>query len=463
MRTKQLFLSFLALIIVLAIGTALQPASAAQEKGAEEVPRSSLVLLFDTSSLMWDKSKGPSRIDVMRHAVQTALPLVPYNVDLRIAAYGRDKRHPCYDMDFLSAFGSSTEPDVIKEALASLPHRKKHPIELALEPAVFAAESNHGGNNRNTVAILSGGAEVCGSDPCALAERLARSNPRLRFEVIGYNVAASHGYPLAQLQCIAERGGGTYAAVSSPESFMKAFKHVIKQAAAPAPQAPAEPAYQEALRDGFDTNDLAAHWQVMNSNDEAYSLADGVLKLEADNQSGERGTAVKNVFHLKEPLSAKQARLSAHVSMIPATTHEEISVGLTDGHAHYISASLVPVGYAPTTFSLAITETTGDTERYQCSTIYRDILLGWGGIVNFAKEKMPFVLQLIKDGDSYRARAVSAVDPRYTFETEPMVIEGFKGRPFINLHQREKDIHHRERKGEKTEAQIDWFTVETVK
>jgi|GEM_PF-5754406 len=444
-----------AMLALMGVGSGFFHAVGAAEPPDNSAP--SVVFLLDASSKMWDEKQGEPIINQVRQALRDALSKSDINVDMRIAAYGRDRYHPCYDMDFLTPFADRSNREAVLSAMSDITLKKKQPIELALERAIFAAEEGHA-EGRNSVVLISGGAEVCGSDPCALAERLARSNPRLHLEVIGYNVPPK-GYPLAELQCIAKRGRGTYRAVSSRAELDKALADVMEKMAQPLPVAAPEPAYRDVLRDEFESTQLADHWQILNPYPAAYSIGDGVLRLKADNQSGEKGPSVKNIFQLAMP-AIGDWRISAKVDMQPQTTHEELSVGITDGHNRYIAASIVPVGYAPTTLSLAVIETTPKGERYVGSTMYRDVLKGWMGIERFAKEKMPFTLQLIKNGNQYRARAESVVDKRFVFETEPLTLPEVRGKFYLNLHQRTMDVYHQEQDEEHTTSTIDWVLVE---
>lgn len=454
-------LAKIVLIVVLLLPSGLMAqADSSPLNQATNKPSNSVVFLLDVSSKMWASDKGPALLDQIKQSLRETIPTLAKEVDVRLAVYGRDRYHPCYDMDFLTGFTSKDSASSVVDSLDKIEQKIKYPIELALQPAVFAAEEGHE-SGRNSVILISGGAEVCGADPCVVAERLARSNPNLRFEVIGYNVP-SGGYPQKELQCIAERSGGTYTEVNSKPALDKALEQVTKLAKSAVPKAKPQASYQEVLRDDFDGSALSEKWNILNPNASAYSVADGKLKLDADNQSGESGVAIKNVLQLKTALPQKDWRLSAQVDMQPQTSHEEFSIGVTQEHKHYISASIVPLGFAPTTFSLVISDTNEKNEIHKSTTMYRDVLKGWNGIVGFAKDKMPFVLELIKEGDRYRARAVSVVDKRFVFETEALKVPALQGSPFINLHQRKKSTYHIVKEGEHTGAQVDWVKFESV-
>ena len=54
---------------------------------------------------------------------------------------------------------------------------------------------------------MSDGIETCKGDPCAVAEALRNSASNLKIHVVGYGVDAE---ARAQLQCVAQKGGGAY-------------------------------------------------------------------------------------------------------------------------------------------------------------------------------------------------------------------------------------------------------------
>jgi hypothetical protein len=98
------------------------------------------------------------------------------------------------------------------------------PIAASLEEAEedFSSYSSEG--QTNLIYIVSDGIETCDGDPVAAAQEINSSNIQAIVNVIGFDVDAQ---AKAQLQAVAQAGGGQYVEARSAEELTKAFEMTV--------------------------------------------------------------------------------------------------------------------------------------------------------------------------------------------------------------------------------------------
>lgn len=197
-RPLRALLLLLGLTTLLSVAH-LEPASAATE--------GRLVLLFDSSGSMGGKISGGTKIAAAKQALNTVVDRLPADAQVGLRVYGstiKDAKDPraCTDSKLVVPIGTVDKP-ALKTQVARYRPLGVTPIAYSLEQAA----KDLGSTGRRTVVLLSDGKESCGADPCATAANLAKQGIDLKFDVIGLSVS---GAARSQLQCIADKGRGTY-------------------------------------------------------------------------------------------------------------------------------------------------------------------------------------------------------------------------------------------------------------
>lgn len=195
-----------------------------------------LLFIQDGSGSMWGRVDGEPKIVTAKDVLTDLVAEAPDGVEMGLMVYGHRRKGDCADIELVAPVGSSQQ-DITAAVQAVMP-KGKTPISAALESASGQLE---GREERTTIALVSDGIETCDGDPCALAKTLREQGHDLVIHVVGFDV--DHAAQ-AQLECIAEAGGGRYFAVDDAAALSEALALVQQSVAeaAPLPEPPAAPA-----------------------------------------------------------------------------------------------------------------------------------------------------------------------------------------------------------------------------
>lgn len=200
--------------------------------------QSSLVFVLDGSGSMWGRIDGKIKIVEAKQVMGDLLTGVPAGVEVGLVVYGHRRKGDCTDIETLAKLG--TLPSTIAEQIQKISPKGKTPITTSLQRG---ADLLSGKEGNATLVLVSDGIETCEGDPCALAGKLRSQNIYMVIHTVGFGVEEKAA---AQLQCIAEAGGGNYYHASSSESLREALFAVRAavakdQPAPPPPEALAPP------------------------------------------------------------------------------------------------------------------------------------------------------------------------------------------------------------------------------
>ncbi len=176
------------------------PMASAQTQGK-------LLLLMDASGSMKEKAGSQTKIAIAKQALSTVISKLPADAQAGMRVYGatvfsRKDKGACADSQLVVPIGTGNR-DALKAAIARYKPYGETPISYSLTQAA----KDLGSTGRRTVVLVSDGEETCNVDPCVTAANLAKQGIDLKFDVIGLNVS---GKSRSQLQCIADKGHGTY-------------------------------------------------------------------------------------------------------------------------------------------------------------------------------------------------------------------------------------------------------------
>lgn len=187
------------------------------------------MLVLDASGSMWARLDDRPRIAVAQDALAEALGRWPAGRPLGLVAYGHRRGQDCADVELLVP--PAAAPAAVIAAASGLVPRGRTPMAEALRQAAAALGSAGG-----SVILVSDGIETCHPDPCAVAQELARGNPRLVVHGIAFALGDPTG--LAQLRCMAEATGGRAFTARDAAELTEALARAAA-ASAPGPRAAA--------------------------------------------------------------------------------------------------------------------------------------------------------------------------------------------------------------------------------
>ena len=254
---------------------------------------SDILFVLDGSGSMWGQIDGVAKIETARETLSRLLNDVPGESRLGLMTYGATSKTSCEDVAVLNAIGS--DRGAIQKSIAGLKPLGKTPIQASLAQGIELLASAEPTDTRKSLVLISDGIETCGGDPCAMARSAAASGVDMKLHVVGFDVDAE---ARAQLQCIAEGGGGQYFNASDTAGFATAMRAVAEVAAEPEPEPEPEPVNQRVFFDDFEGDALAeGDWVVNNRDSSGYIVEDSKLVVV---QSG--GGWSKNWFELRRSI-----------------------------------------------------------------------------------------------------------------------------------------------------------------
>lgn len=211
----------------------------------------SAVIVLDSSRSMWGQIDGINKVVSARAAISEIAKRHQGRLALGVVAYGHRQSSGCKDVELVLE-PKLHKPDEVADAVNALTPKGSTPVAEALSAAAKAVE----GAGPASIILISDGTDNCRGDPCATVERLKKDSPSLTFHAIGFDRTAKES--LTPLQCIADKGGGTFTAAVNEGELTAALTGMVDAAvappaptaAAPSPAAqPASPAPQPAPPD----------------------------------------------------------------------------------------------------------------------------------------------------------------------------------------------------------------------
>ncbi|WP_051218045.1 VWA domain-containing protein [Nocardioides insulae] len=166
-----------------------------------------MMLVLDSSGSMAEKAGGSTKIDQARQALATVIDALPEEAYVGLRVFGSEvfaAKDPgaCQDTRVVVEPGTDNRAEM-EQAVASYKPYGETPIPAALR----AAAADIGGEGKRSIVLVSDGESTCSPDPCQVAADIAADGVDVQIDVVGMSVS---GKAREQLQCVAEKGGGTY-------------------------------------------------------------------------------------------------------------------------------------------------------------------------------------------------------------------------------------------------------------
>ncbi len=174
---------------------------------------------------MWAEFEGRTRIEVARDLLSDRLPKwQAENTNVGLIAYGHNRKGDCNDIEVLVELGPA-QPEVLAQAIRSISPKGKTPIAASID---LVAQRLRTSEEAAHVILVSDGLETCHPDPCGSVRRLRELGIAFTMDVVGFDVTDEER---AQLQCLAEEGGGSYFPAASAPDAIRALEAGEKKVA----------------------------------------------------------------------------------------------------------------------------------------------------------------------------------------------------------------------------------------
>jgi len=252
---------------------------------------SDILFILDGSGSMWGQIDAKAKIETAKTTMANLLDSTPADARIGLMTYGTTSKKSCTDVTVLNPVGA--DRGSIKRSVAGLTPLGKTPIDLALAMGVKTLADTEPVDTQKSVVLISDGIETCDGDPCSVAGLAKSAGVAMKVHVVGFDVDQD---ARAQLECIANAGGGRYFNASDTNGFQQAMQAVVQVAQAEPAKTEPEPAPAPVATsffvDDFDGEELGEHWTMTNANEDNFIVEDGSLLMVMSKKQG---------FHTKEP------------------------------------------------------------------------------------------------------------------------------------------------------------------
>lgn len=293
-------------VVMLAPSAGAQDTSPAPAPGGTGKARTAVVM--DASSSMLEPDEDGTRLDVAKRAATSLVDSLPDDAEVGMLAYGAgesdapDNREAgCRDIHTLAPVGR-IDKTRLRGEIGGLTARGYTPIGNSLR----AAAEELGPDGQRSIVLVSDGIDTCAPpDPCEVAKELTKDGIGLAVHVVGFKVDEA---ARAQLQCIADSTGGTYAAAEDAASLTESLDQLTRRALNP----------YESFGTAFDFAPAAADGKY---------LGEGLYRTKATAHRGTGGTAVDEAPEQFFKVAVPQG----HVARIVVTPLPKIDESSTSG------------------------------------------------------------------------------------------------------------------------------------
>ena len=182
-----------------------------------------LMFILDASGSMWGQVEGKAKIAIAKEVLTGLIKELPDDAVVGLVAYGHRRKGDCNDVEELVPLGK-IDKDKLTRTIQGLNPKGKTPISRSVR---MTAERIKHLEDETTIILVSDGKETCDPDPCGLVKELKEAGIRFVMHVIGFDVTKEEK---AQLECMAQSGGGEYFTAKNAKDFQMAAKEVVKKA-----------------------------------------------------------------------------------------------------------------------------------------------------------------------------------------------------------------------------------------
>ncbi|NPC95259.1 VWA domain-containing protein [Nocardioides sp. zg-DK7169] len=190
-----------------------------------------MMLVLDASGSMAEAAGGgQTKIAAARKALTTVVGGLPEEAEVGLRVFGatvfsRTDAGSCTDSQVVVEPGTGNR-DELSAAIGDYEPYGETPIPHALKEAA----KDLGNEGTRSIVLVSDGESTCDPDPCTVAGELQANGIDLQIDVVGLSVS---GAARSQLQCIADKGNGTYYDADSAADIESRLIRVASRALRP--------------------------------------------------------------------------------------------------------------------------------------------------------------------------------------------------------------------------------------
>lgn len=187
-----------------------------------------LLILDSSGSMLLDDGTGQPKIAAAKSALNSLVDALPDGAQVGLRVYGHrypntDKANGCQDTQLIAPIDPLNKSDM-KNKINSFEAKGYTPISLSLEEGFKDLPAE----GKRVMVLVSDGEETCDRDPCQVAAGLKAQGVDLVVEPVGFQVDDK---TRAQLQCIADKTGGTYRDAKNAQELADQLKQITTRAA----------------------------------------------------------------------------------------------------------------------------------------------------------------------------------------------------------------------------------------
>jgi Ca-activated chloride channel family protein len=180
-------------------------------------------IILDASGSMGGLIDGRRKIDIAHDALAGLVAKLPDQTKVALRAYGHRQSGDCGDVELLTPLAPLDRGGLTALINAVNPApRGMTPIGASLQQV---GEDLKGAQGEVLVVLVSDGDETCDGDPVRVATEIHAADPKIKFDVIGFNVGPEDWR--ARLSGIAQGGGGSYFDASNATQLVDALQQAV--------------------------------------------------------------------------------------------------------------------------------------------------------------------------------------------------------------------------------------------
>ena len=182
-----------------------------------------LEIILDASGSMGGLIGDQKKIDIAHEALGALVNELPDTANVALRAYGHRLSGDCSDTELVTPLGPLDRAGLAEKINAIRPAPNgMTPIAASLQQL---AEDMKDAQGDVQVVLVSDGDETCNGDPVQVATQIHAANPKIKIDVIGFNVGPEDWR--ARLSGISQGGGGRYFDAADATQLVGALKQSI--------------------------------------------------------------------------------------------------------------------------------------------------------------------------------------------------------------------------------------------